>query len=391
LFPSQSRTRLTVDTRLAIATLGVVIVIVYGSLYPFHFEDRVLPGGPLRALLATWRIPDGRGDTVSNVLLYIPLGLFAVRALRAFAGWTLVPLITLAGAALAMCMEMTQFYDPGRDPGMADAFANTAGTLVGALLAAWVNARAPNAELTAGDRVRWFGTEIVWRPFVILLIACWLGNRLFPYFPQIDFHLHWNNFARPGWLALYQQTVYWLAAAVLLESMFNVARSRIALAVMIAVVLAARLFLIEDTISSAEIFGALLGLVLWAALSRVATRAAIVSILFVALVILQALNPFHFLSAPREFGWMPFASFLAGTRDHGVQVFFVKAFTYGTLVWLPVRAGMSFRTVTILGTVLVFCLRVVQVYLPERSAEVTDAVMVVMLAGLMYLLREPRT
>jgi hypothetical protein len=254
--------------------------------------------------------------------------------------------------------------------------------------------------------------EIVWRPFAILLIACWLGNRLFPYFPAGDFRAHWSSLrtllAAPVPLDLYKQSVYWLAAAVMLDALFapilksakstpesartsdlEPVRSRVPLAVMVAAVAILRLFLIGGTVSSAEIAGPLIAILAWTAMSRLRHPAVIVAILFVVLVILQALDPFHFLAEPRQFGWIPFASFIDGPREGGVRVFFEKAFTYGTLVWLPVRAGVSFPIASIAGAALVFCLRLAQVFLPGRSAEITDAVMVLMMAGLLFLLREP--
>ncbi len=273
------------------------------------------------------------------------------------------------GFALSMCMEMTQFYDPGRRPEMADVYANTLGTIAGVVTALAIRRR-------------------VARPFAALLLACWLGNRLFPYFPHVDFHAHLDAGV---WVLVevLKQTVYWLAAAAILEAMVGVARSRWVLAATIAIVLTARVFLIGGSISSSEILGAMLALLAWMVLSRIERRTAIVSILFVAALIVQALQPFQFLLIPREFGWIPFASLIAAPRETAVLSFFEKAFLYGALVWLPVRAGASFAMAAGFGTALVLALRVAQVYLPGRSAEITDAVMVLLLAGVMWLLREP--
>jgi VanZ family protein len=377
------------DPRLAFAAAGIAAVILYGSLFPFHFRAVVVPGGPLSALLSTWNIPDDRGDVVSNFFLYLPLGVFSVRALRTLPRWLAAALVTLAGFALSMCIEMAQLYIPGRDSAMADVYANTVGAFAGALTAACLK-----RDLTPGARVTMLRQEIVWRPFAILLIACWLGNRLFPYFPAGDFRAHWGSLrtllAVPARLDLYKQSVYWLAAAVMLESILGVVRSRVALPMMIAAVAIARLFLISGAVSSAEIAGPFIAILAWAALSRLTRSVAIVGILFVVLVILQALDPFHFLAEPRHFGWIPFAGFIEGPRENGMRVFFEKAFTYGTLVWLPVRAGVSLPIATTLGAALVFCLRLAQVFLPGRSAEITDAAMVLMMAGLVFLLREPR-
>jgi VanZ family protein len=359
-----------VDARLAVAALGVVTIIIYGSLFPFHFVERVVAGGPLHALLATWQLPADRADNVSNFFLYLPLGLLLVRMARRVSAWITAPVAILSGFVLSMCMEMTQFYDPGRLPAMADVYANTAGTIAGALTALFVRRN-------------------VTRPFAALLITCWVGNRLFPYFPYVDFHTH-LSVARPALLEVSKQAVYWLATAAILEAILAVARSRLVLTVMIAIVLIARLFLIAGSISTSEMLGAIVALAAWMMLSNYDQRTTIVASLFTVLVIVQALEPFHFQPASRPFGWIPFASFIDAPRESAVRVFFEKAFTYGALVWLPVRAGASFPVSTILGTALVLGLRMSQVYLPGRSAEVTDAVMVLMLAGTMWLLREPR-
>ncbi len=369
------------DPRLAIAAIGVLLIIVYGSLYPFHFQWHDFADGPLRELLSTWPIPADRADYVSNFLLYLPFGFLLVRAWRAAPRWISAPLAVAAGVALSMGMEMAQLYDSGRVSAMADVYANGAGTLAGAAAAVILR-----RDLAPGALVRMLKLDVVWRPFAILLILCWLGNRLYPYFPALGFHA---AFTAPAPVELFEQTVFWLAAALLVDSMIGVQSSRLALALAVAMVLIARVFVIEDTISSAETGGAVLAALLWIALSRVERRGTIVAGLFVAAVILRALEPFQFNANPRSFGWIPFASFIDGPRENGIRVFFEKAFTYGALVWLPVRAGASFAVATIFGIVLVFALRQAQVFLPERSAEITDAVMVAMMAGLLKLVREP--
>jgi VanZ family protein len=53
------------------------------------------------------------------------------------------------------------------------------------------------------------------------------------------------------------------------------------------------------------------------------------------------------------------------------------------MVWLLVRAGLSHGAAAALGAALVFGLRVTQIYLPGRSAEITDTILVLMLAGMM--------
>src|SRR5690348_6248096 len=118
----------------AAVTLGMALVIAYGSLYPFDFSVPIAGPGPVHALLATWANKPGRGDFLSNVLLYTPFGFFGALTFadrmrlvtRLFA-------IILLGATLSVSVELTQYYDVGRDTQAADVYANVLGTAVGAL------------------------------------------------------------------------------------------------------------------------------------------------------------------------------------------------------------------------------------------------------------------
>src|SRR5579863_3585958 len=63
---------------LAIIATGIVL----GSLYPFAFRVPPRGDGALTTLIETWSIIPSRGDILANILLYMPLGLFAALAQR---------------------------------------------------------------------------------------------------------------------------------------------------------------------------------------------------------------------------------------------------------------------------------------------------------------------
>ena len=54
--------------------LAVIALIVYGSLYPFNFKPDAIDGGCSRRSRQLSWARAGRGDRISNVLLYLPLG-----------------------------------------------------------------------------------------------------------------------------------------------------------------------------------------------------------------------------------------------------------------------------------------------------------------------------
>ena len=108
--------------------------------------------------------------------------------------------------------------------------------------------------------------------------------------------------------------------------------------------------------------------------------------LFVVLVIVQALEPFRFTATARPFTWVPFRSFIYGSLVLNVQSFLEKTFLYGSLVWLAMRAGISWRKAVLACGALVFGLRLLQVYIPDRSAEISDVIILLVVGGVIGLL-----
>jgi VanZ family protein len=369
----------------AMIAAGVLAIIIFGSLFPFDFYANPNPAGPLAALIATYGIAGGRGDLIANILLYIPLGFFSVLALSTRPRFKHVLLVIFAGWMLSTAIELTQFYDRGRVSSLSDVYANVAGTGLGAVAGVILHRK---FRLPAIGNTKQ-------HPFVVLLLACWLGYRLFPYAPTIDLHKYWQAVkpllfapSLPG-LALYRHTVGWLAIALLFEALVGVARSRLVFILFIPAVLFSRILVVDITLSPAEVVGGIIAALAWVGLlSRLRIGVILITLMFVGTVIVQSLDPFHFSATAHPFGWIPFRSFMFGSIATNVSSFFEKAFTYGALTWLFVRAGCSLRTATLLGGSLVLCLRLEQVYLPGRSAEITDVFMLMILAAMMKLMSE---
>src|SRR5258707_1080227 len=76
---------------------------------------------------------------------------------------------------------------------------------------------------------------------------------------------------------------------------------------------------------------------------------------------------------------------MQGSIDVDVLSFLEKFFLYGSLIWLLVEAGISHRssTLSVGGTLLVTS--IAETYLPHRSAEITDALMALLIAVIFAL------
>lgn len=369
----------------AIVLLLVVVFILYGSLFPFEYNERYYPGGPVIYLLHTWSDWDGRGDLLSNILLYLPFGFFATGALPSrIPGPVRALLATIAGTALSCGVEITQFHDAGRVTTMGDVYANAIGAALGAVAAAVI-----------GASMRWpFMRELGAHPTASLLLVMFFGYRLYPYVPMIDLHKYWHAVRPmlqapslpPGDLTRY--TITWLFIAVIVHSLYGFRRFLLLFPLLCGAEFLGRIIIIDKSLTLADVAGAGTAYLLWALLLRwIPGRFGIVALMFAGMVTVQRLQPFAFSAVPRGFGWVPFVSFMRGSMNVAMQSFCEKFYEYGGLIWLLGRAGVILPVGTLLTATLLLVTSIAECWLPGRSAEVTDAVMALAIGGAFALLR----
>ena len=121
--------------------LLAVAFAAYGSLVPLRFQRLAVDAAVDRALNAPYTPlrPPSKSDYVTNVLLFVPVGFFALGAAahpsrrRALA--LLVPVGVLSAAA-SVGIEFAQIFTVGRTPSWSDVEAQVIGYLIGA--AAWI-------------------------------------------------------------------------------------------------------------------------------------------------------------------------------------------------------------------------------------------------------------
>ncbi|MBV8936854.1 MAG: VanZ family protein [Alphaproteobacteria bacterium] len=372
-----------------VAVAIIVAVIVYGSLYPFTFRRPEAGAGPLRNLLQSWAETPHRGDFVANVFLYLPLGFFGSLA-SAGRGRALprVMLVTLAGGALSVTMELAQYFIAERVSAAVDVYANLTGTMLGAMA----------GNIAGGDLFLRSFRQAAAQRVPCLLLALWLGYRLYPYVPTIDLHKYWQAvrpvflYPRPSEYDLFRYSALWLTVGSLLEELGGARRGRLLFLPFIIIVLAAKVVIVGKTLSAAEIAGAAGALAFSAALAVIAgerIRVRVVTLIFAACVVAERLAPFQFTMYGREFVWVPFHSFLYGSLELNVISFLEKAFLYGALIWLLHRSGLPLAaSVGLVATMLGFT-SWAETYLPGRSAEITDALMALLIGAILAVVKTP--
>jgi VanZ family protein len=158
--------------------LAFATLVVYASLYPF--SDWRWP--PLQNSLALLQLPwpkwRSNFDEFSNLLGYVPLGalLFGAvvrsgRSMRAAFATAL-----LAGAGLSFSVEVAQNFLPTRVPSLKDCAFNVAGALVGAFVAALLQALGW-VDRWQQLRERWFARRSAG---ALVLLVLWPVGLLFP-------------------------------------------------------------------------------------------------------------------------------------------------------------------------------------------------------------------
>jgi hypothetical protein len=134
--------------------------------------------------------------------------------------------------------------------------------------------------------------------------------------------------------------------------------------------------IISTWISLSQIAGLMVAWFVWRMLAPWPRAQIVVTAwLMTAYLVAFRLAPFNFADEPNAYGWVPFFSFMQGSIDNDVQAFFEKSFLYGGAIWLLVEAGMALRPATWLVSGLLLAASFADIYVPGRSAEVTDAVL----------------
>nr|WP_315429370.1 VanZ family protein [uncultured Albidiferax sp.] len=151
-------------------------LVVYASLYPFDgWRDQGIE--PWFFITAPWPKYWTGFDVATNLAGYAPLGfLLALGGLRS--GRTRGPILaaTLLAGLLSLCMETLQSYLPVRVPSNVDWALNTAGGLLGAVIAALLE-RLGAIDRWSQFRARWFVADA---RDVLVLLALWPVALLFP-------------------------------------------------------------------------------------------------------------------------------------------------------------------------------------------------------------------
>jgi VanZ family protein len=343
-----------------------VCALLYLSLYPWQFL------GQPRDLV--WLPLYSRGtllDGLLNVSFYVPLG--AALFFTLDGGVACVLFATLTGGALSFGVEWTQRYIPSRMATYDDLIANSLGAALGAAMAfTWKSLRKSRLhDLFA----RSFSPE---GAVFAALWVLWHGLLLLPVVKHVGLPRAAVESAT-FWTDSVNVFFGFLAMSLALESR---TKTTILLALLPVPVLAA-----YPPLLLARLFAA--GTAILAGRALGALRLRLPSVAFLVWLAWEELWPFRW-GSPQPFLWFPFETLFSIRTELYYPVISGKLFIYTAVVWAMRCRGARWLWALGLPVAVLAAGESAQRFLPGRTPELTDVVL--MASGAVLLrLAEPET
>jgi VanZ family protein len=368
---------------------GYAALLVYGSLYPLSGWQETRGG--LRILLGSFSLRHlSRSDLITNLVVYIPLGLLMMRSWRTRLGNAAkIAWVTAGGAAVSLCLEYAQSYLPTRVSSLVDVSLNGLGTLLGALLAQGIAAHS-----VTGLRLRRLRDELFLPGRMInlglMVMSLWVLSQLMPLVPSLDRGTLVEGI-RPllrflsGAAGFHsaQSLVYVLniaAAGVIGAALLRPERPFLPLfALGVGAVLLLKIPVVGRQLSPEALAGAAGGVLLLGLLIRLPVTARLwaaglmVLVGFAVAQLQPSSNPYAPLLA---MNWIPFRiqmEGLSGLDDIAETLWPFAALAYLVLLARPRRAAATTAAGTLLVFVFAFVTEWLQTRIPGRYPDVTDA------------------
>lgn len=364
---------------MAFLFFAVLFLIVYGSLYPFDFSTAAVASGQAGAHFFSWNLFSSRGDVLGNVALFVPygfVGMLALPARRPFAA-NFVPL-ALFGAFVAVGVQILQLFLPARDAVLSDVVWN----LLGMGLGAWATTLPPVRRALHGP------AELRFDLVPAFLIACWAAAELAPFVPSIDLQSFKDSlkplFLKPelDWLDFFRAFVAWLVVGYLADRSMARPPAWPWLFGGICALLLAKVVVIQNVVTVADIGAAAAAFLTWLALrGHMQRRPQLLLGLLAVYLVVAALEPFNLRAETRAFAWLPFSGSLGGSMLINAKVIAEKFFLIGALLYLAAQSGFPRRGAAIVAALLLAALEAAQIWIGDHTPEITDPLLALLLGA----------
>ncbi|WP_251358487.1 VanZ family protein [Kangiella sp. TOML190] len=361
----------------------VIILIGYGSLFPFNFDfSRELPQD-LLAWLGNWEQRTIRSDLIANILLFIPFGFFG--ALTVQQDNRRYPILSVfwlifAGVVYALLLQFLQFYLPSRVPHAADAVINSLGILLGISMAAYTNSH--RLRRVIPRRLHFQLTP------ALVILALWLGWAFFPYSPVFDsaqlgkgivniYQSQWH------WFLWFKFSLFWLA---FFYSFSRVMQRQYHLGVLVAIaifILTIKLSMFRSQLGWSEISAVPVALMLYRLVASNG-QLMIMSLASLAILVGQLLLPWYWSGdGINAIQWIPFKGFLGGSTWYHLTNLLEFSLLIACLAYAIAKGANSFKKASLITLIIIILISGLQLFIANKMPDVTNIIMVVIIGILL--------
>lgn len=364
----------------------VVVLIAYGSLWPFDYVPHPASWGDVRHILVDWPAHLSIISSVSNIILFVPPGVLIPAVSKRFAARAV---LFLASVFFAWILQYFQFWFPVRTPDVSAAVFNVLGLGLGLILHSSATAILKRMQPAAEE------FPPLWQ-VPTALMGCWILYRWFPLMPSLDLQ-NVKNALKPllltprfDWVAFLHDWVAWLIFLRLSRYSAAAKIGRYGLGLACVAIVVAEPAFEGKLLSWANVAGVLAAVVAGPVFYRGKTSLFLLVSLQVASLCLSELHPFSF-TAHAKFLWLPFSGMMQGSVVVDLDALIEKTYLYGSLLFLLHYYGVRWRFAILAVSGLLFGLEWLQQYIPGRTPESTDAVLAALLglAIASYLRQKP--
>ena len=356
----------------------VTVIIVYGSLFPFNFQANDLNRATFDLFLQSWHDRSSWGDLLSNIALFVPFGVAGMLSTRNLRFTYLnVLLVSASGVILAVGLQFTQLYLPGRIAALSDAIWNILGLTLGMFFA-----------FVANKYILKLQIEVPSIPLIpLVLLGVWSAYRLVPFVPTIDFQSIKDSLKplliqpKISLLAVFINTVSWMLAGHFLKYLTGTRGALGKLGLFMVSLFSLEILIVENDVTASNLVGALIALIVSASLlDRAKGMITLLVVLLSISIVLQGLAPFEPRPVIDAFNWLPFHSFFSGSMYYNILALLQKIFFYSGLVFLFYELGLTWLRAALQTGFLLFLVEASQIYFSGHTPEITDPLLALLLA-----------
>ncbi|OGL47113.1 MAG: hypothetical protein A2W05_06765 [Candidatus Schekmanbacteria bacterium RBG_16_38_10] len=371
----------------AISLVLFTLLLIYGTLYPFsgwRWTD-----DSIDSLILRWPQYISRNDMLTNFIVYVPLGFFAVRLLSEYlCPITIILITTITGVAFSFTLEFLQAFLPNRVTSILDILLNVSGTFAGAVFSVIIGSRT-----SIGRKLLILRDNMFLQGYLsnlgLIILGLWALSQLSPLVPSFDIgNLRyglkplWHTLNNPDLLNIYEMAIYALnivGLGLLITTLIRPNHSVMKIfPLFVIVVILLKIPVVSRQISLEAVLGVIGGLSLISFMRHFKRPFLIVSAtasFIIGFIINELYQKSDFYTQTHIFNWMPFLgqmSNINGLADIVSDIWPFMALAYLALLAYPSQKFC----VAILGglilSILVFILEWMQQSIPDRYPDITD-------------------